>query len=144
MTRFRNLVDALDEIALHYRLDDKAFIARQYEQAAETIMGADMLPPDPSDLDGIGDAIRDDIAEWRAFGKIPRLESMRNTRPYLADLCRLDGVGPKTAEKLNHELGVETVEDVAHREDLILVSGIGEKTAKDIRNSADYILRHED
>jgi DNA polymerase (family 10) len=138
MSRFDELADALDEISLHYRLEDRQHIAHQYQKASSSIRTADFIPPDPSELPDVGNAVRDDIAEWRAFGEIERLESMREERPYLSELTRISKVGPKTAQTLNNEAGVETVEDVkelAERGELEEVSGIGPKTATTIRRS---------
>lgn len=136
--RFETLADALDEIALHYRLEDRDFIARQYTKASEELRKAEFLPPDPARLEGVGDAIRDDIAEWRAFGEIDRLTEFREKRPYLSNLCELPKVGPKTAKRLYQEKDAVTIADVqtlADNAELEDVSGIGPKTAETIRRS---------
>lgn len=142
--RFEKLADALDELALHYRLEDMGHIARQYQKASTALRKADFLPPDPSRLDGVGEAIREDIAEWRAFGEISRLEDMRERRPYLNTLTRVNAVGPKTAKTLYHEKGAETLEDldaIVEAGELEDVSGIGPKTATSIRRSLSQLSR---
>lgn len=137
--RFEDLADALDEIALHLRLEERSYQANQYRKASESLRKADFIPPDPSDLPDVGDAIRDDIAEYRAFGEIERLEDMRAKRPYLSSLTRVAGLGPKTAETLNEEKGVETIDELIELLDsgeIEEVSGIGPKTATKFRRSA--------
>jgi DNA polymerase (family 10) len=130
--RFKDLADALDEISLHYDLQDMSHVSRQYQKASRELRKADFIPPDPSEIDHIGDAVRDDIAEWRAFGEISRLESMRAERPYLSNLTKIEKVGPTTAQSIYNEKGAVSVEDVrelAENDELEDVSGIGPKTA---------------
>lgn len=136
--RFDDLADALDEISLHYRLEGQEHVAHQYQKASSSLRKAEFLPPDPSQLDNVGDAVRDDIAEWRAFGEIGRLSALREERPYLAELTQISKVGPKTAKTLYEETGAETIDDIralAKNEKLRSVSGIGPKTATTIRRS---------
>lgn len=136
--RFERLADELDELALHYRAEGHGKIAHQYTKASEAVREASFLPPDPSNLHGIGQSIRDDIAEYRAYGEISRLEVLREKRPYLSELCQISKVGPKTAQRLYDEKDAETVSDVRdliEREELEDVTGIGPKTATTIRRS---------
>jgi DNA polymerase/3'-5' exonuclease PolX len=136
-SRFDGLLDALDELALHYRVMGKKHVARQYENAAESIMSEQFIPPDPARLDGIGESMREEIAEWRAFGRIERLERFREQRPYLTELCEVKSIGPSTAESLYDETGVETIEELTSlsNEELQSVTGIGPKTARSIQQS---------
>jgi DNA polymerase/3'-5' exonuclease PolX len=136
--RFDDLADALDEIALHYRVENRDHIARQYQLASSALRQADFIPPDPSQLDDVGEAIRDDIAEWRAFGEITRLTEMQEDRPYLSELTQIAKIGPKTAQTINQETGASSIEDIrelADEEKLEEISGIGPKTATTIRRS---------
>lgn len=142
--RFEELADALDEIALHLRLEDRSFQANQYRKASESLRKAQFIPPDPSNLPNVGDAIRDDIAEYRAYGEIERLEDMREKRPWLTELTRVSGLGPKTAQTLNEEKNVSTIDELIELLDsgeIEEVSGIGPKTATKIRRSAKQLNR---
>lgn len=139
MKRFHDLADALDEIALHLRLEGNTYQANQYRKASESLRKAEFLPSDPSDIPNIGPSIRDDIAEYRAFGEIERLEDMREKRPYLSNLVEVDNVGPKRAQALHKGADISTVDDiieVCDNGDLTTVSGIGEATSEKICRSA--------
>lgn len=136
--RFEELADELDEISLHYKLDGRDHIARQYQLASSALRTEKFIPPDPARLDDVGTAIRDDIAEWMAYGEIPRLQELREARPYIGTVTEIAKVGPKTAERMNEEKGVESIDDVkklAENGELEDVSGIGPKTATTIRRS---------
>lgn len=144
MSDFDELADDLDEIALHLKLEGNSYQANQYRKASDSLRRADFLPPDPSQLDDIGEAIRDDIAEWRAFGEIDRLTRMREKRPWLAPLTRVAGLGPKTAQSLNEEKDITTIDELIEILDdgtIEEVSGIGPKTATKFRRSAKQLNR---
>ena len=144
MRRFDDLADDLDEITLHLRLEGNDWQANQYRKASSALRTAPFIPPDPSELNDIGETIRDDIAEYRAFGEIERLEDMRDKRPYLAPLTRVAGLGPKTAETLYEEKGIETIDDlieILDDESIEEVSGIGPKTATKFRRSSKQLNR---
>jgi len=136
--RFDELADMLDEIGLHYRAIGHEQKGYQYTKASKSVRKADFIPPDPSEIDNVGDAIRDDIAQWRMRGEIDRLEDFREDRPYLSNLCKLREVGPSTAENIYREKNVETIDGVKDLIDdgkLTEISGIGSKTAATIKRS---------
>lgn len=136
--RYGDLADALDELSLHYRLDDNGKKAHAYQIAASHLRTADFIPPDPANSEGISVRVRDDIAEWRAFGKIEELNEYREQRPYLAELTRIAKIGPKRAKAIHDETGAADIEDIRELvsdERLEQVSGIGPKTATTIRRS---------
>lgn len=136
--RYGELADALDELALHYRLDGRGSLARDYQLAASALRKAEQIPPDPSHLDGVSRRTRDSIAEWRAFGAIEELTLLREENPYLSDLTEIASIGPKRAKQINEETGAETIEDIKELRDeerLEEISGIGSKTATTIRRS---------
>lgn len=136
--RYGDLADALDELALHYRLDGYGKKAHSYQIAASALRTADFIPPDPSDSEGISIRVRDHIAEWRAFGEIEELSEYREQRPYLAELTRIAKIGPKRAKAIHDETGASSIEDIRKIEEeggLEDVPGIGPKTATTIRRS---------
>lgn len=136
--RYGDLADALEELALHYRLDDNDSLAHDYHRAASELRTAESLPPDPSSLPNVETTVRDHIAEWRAYEKIEDLEEYREERPYLSSLTRIAKVGPKRAKKFYEETGATDISDIRELADtgeLESVSGIGPKTATTIRRS---------
>lgn len=136
--RYEELADALDEMALHYRLDERGRLARDYQLAASELRTAEHIPPDPAELDGVSRRVRDSIAEWRAFGQIEKLQEFRENREYLSNLTRIAKIGPKRARTIHQETGATDISDVrelAEDGELEDISGIGAKTSTTIRRS---------
>lgn len=136
--RYGELADALEELSLHYRLEDKESVARDYQIASSEIRTAEDLPPDPAELDYVSNEVRDTIAEWRSLGEIDKLTEFREKRPYLKKLTQIAKIGPKRAQTINDETGATNIEDVRELDDndeLENISGIGPKTATSIRRS---------
>lgn len=128
--RYDELSNDLDLMAKHLELDGR-HEAKAYRAAADTIRTTSFIPPDPSDLDGIGTSLREDIEEWRAYGSIERLERMNEERPWLVELTSVSGIGPKTAESLA-DAGIESTEELEEAiesGEILDVRGIGQKTA---------------
>ncbi len=95
------------------------FRVRNYEKAARSIRG---WPADIGQLDlralraipGVGASIAAKIAEFNSTGAITALEELRaKIPPGVLELTRVPGLGPKRALQLSHELGVQSVDDLA-------------------------------
>ena len=95
------------------------FRARNYEKAARSVRG---WADDISQLDvkalraipGVGASIAAKIAEYRDTGSISALDELRaKIPPGVLELTRVPGLGPKRALQLSHDLGVESVADLA-------------------------------
>src|SRR5689334_5312516 len=95
------------------------FRVRNYEKAARSIRG---WPDDVGQLDvkalraipGVGASIAAKIAEVRETGRIGALDELRaKIPPGVLELTRVPGLGPKRALQLNHDLGVQSVDDLA-------------------------------
>lgn len=136
--RYEELSDALETLALHFRFEDRGRLARACQLASSELRTAEHIPVDPSNMDDVSVRIRDYIAEWRAFGEIPKLTEFEDKRPYLSNLCQVAKVGPTTAENLHVEKDISTVDDIRELDEsgeLEDVTGIGPKTATTIRRS---------
>jgi DNA polymerase/3'-5' exonuclease PolX len=134
--RYGELADALDELALHARLDNELSMSNHYRTAASALRLMESMPMDPAEADGISTEVRDEIAEWRSRGEIDKLEQKREERPYMSSLTRIASVGPKTAKLLHEQHDIDTISDVREMsDDLETVDGIGPKTATTIRRS---------
>ena len=95
------------------------FRARNYEKAARSVRG---WADDISQLDvkalraipGVGASIAAKIAEYRDTGSISALDELRaKIPPGVLELTRVPGLGPKRALQLSHDLGVQSVADLA-------------------------------
>ena len=95
------------------------FRARNYEKAARSVRG---YGEDISRLDakglraipGVGASIAAKIAEYLATGHIAALDELRAKIPAgVLELTRVPGLGPKRALQLNHDLGIQSVDELA-------------------------------
>ena len=94
---------------------------------------------DLKELPGVGDAIAKKVVEMVTTGGLEYRDRMMAGLPSgIVEVMRLPGVGPKTAGRLWHELGVTSVEGLvrAIADDRVAnLPGMGERTAE-------KILRH--
>ncbi len=95
------------------------FRARNYEKAARSVRGygEDISRLDPKGLraiPGVGGSIAAKIAEYLATGRIAALDELRAKIPAgVLELTRVPGLGPKRALQLNHDLGIQSVDELA-------------------------------
>lgn len=128
------------------------FRVRAYEHAAEAMRrlgkpvseifeqqgleGLEALP-------GIGESIARAIRDVLTYGRLPMLERLRGESDPVELLASVPGVGVGLAERLHHDLGLETLEDLeaaAHDGRLELIEGIGDKRLAGIRDSLAHRL----
>ncbi|WP_121741067.1 DNA polymerase/3'-5' exonuclease PolX [Natronorubrum halophilum] len=142
--RFEEFADLLEA-------DDVEYKPRAYRRAAENIRAhpvpiADRVEAGDEEvleeIDGVGDAISSKIVEYVDTGEIEELEELRAELPInIADITRIEGVGPKTAGTLYRELGVRTLDDleaVAEAGEIQEISGFGPKTEENIRDNIEF------
>lgn len=133
------LADLLDEYATYLELGGQDGRAHAYDKAARSIRKASYMPPNPSEIDGVGDSIRTTIAKWQRSGQIDELEELKDEYPWFAELKDVSHVGPARARQLHEKLRVDDLDDlllVAKEGDLTLIDGVGPKTAEKIERSA--------
>lgn len=94
---------------------------------------------DLTDLPAVGKDIAGHIEELISTGGLSRLEEVAAEVPRtLAELVKLDGVGPKKVKKLWNELGVTTVdqlEEALEADRVVSLEGFGATSAEKIRRS---------
>ena len=142
--RFEEFADLLEADGVEYK-------PRAYRRAAENIRSHPSPIADRVDagdheavetIEGVGDAISAKIIEYVDTGSIEELEELRAELPIdIADITRIEGVGPKTAGKLYRELGVETLDDletVAEAGEVQEVTGFGPKTEQNILDNLEF------
>jgi hypothetical protein len=88
------------------------------------------------ELPGIGEALARAIREYVVTGRLPMLERLRGEVAPEALLASVPGIGEVLAERLHHELGIETLHDLeaaAYDGRLDDVPGLGEKRLAGIK-----------
>ncbi|ELY39626.1 DNA polymerase/3'-5' exonuclease PolX [Natronorubrum tibetense] len=140
-----------EEFADLLAADDVEYKPRAYRRAAENIQAHPVPIGDRveagdeqilEEIDGVGDAIASKVVEYVETGSIEELEELREELPIdIADITRIEGVGPKTAGKLYRELGVQTLDDLeeaAEAGEIREIKGFGPKTEENIREGIEF------
>jgi hypothetical protein len=128
------------------------FRVRAYRQAAQTVR---LLPRPVSDilelegLDGldtlphVGVSIARAIRDLLRRGRLAMLDRVRGESDPVVVLESVPWIGHKTADRLHHELGISTLEDLeaaAHDGRLTAVAGFGPKRLAAVTDSLAYRL----
>ena len=122
-------------------IGENPFKVRAYQRAAEAVRRsphavATMTRNELIKLDGIGKGTSEAIFAIAETGTCTELESLMAKVPHnLPELLELDGVGPKTVQKLWNHLNITSLADleIAARERRIrALRGFGEKKEEDI------------
>lgn len=137
----------LDEVALLLEHQEaNPFRVAAYRQAANTLRD---LPVPVSEileeagleglekLPGIGTNLSRAIRTVAVTGSLPLLDRLRGESGPQSVLMTMPGIGPKLAEMLHDDLGIETLEDLevaAHDGRLRKLAGFGEKRVAGIRD----------
>ncbi|WP_255168146.1 helix-hairpin-helix domain-containing protein [Natrononativus amylolyticus] len=151
MTTNAELAARFEEFADLLEANDVEYKPRAYRRAAEAISAH----PAPianyvesgneaaiGEIEGVGDAISAKIVEYVETGEIEELEELRAELPVdIADLTRVEGVGPKTVGSLYRELEIQTLDDLeeaAEAGEIREVKGFGPKTEENILANIDF------
>jgi len=89
-------------------------------------------------LPGIGESLTRSIHEVVLTGRLPILDRLRGESDPMSLLVSVPGIGPVLAERLHHDLGIDTLEELeaaAHDGRLTNLAGIGEKKLAGIMDS---------
>jgi DNA polymerase (family 10) len=149
-----DVADRLDEVArLLAAQGANQFRVRAYERAAQTVRrlprpvsrvldeeGLDGLQA----LPGVGVTIARAIRELLVRGQLPMLERLRGESDPVKLLASVPGIGRILADRLYHDLGIETLEDLeaaAHDGRLTRALGFGAKRLAGIRDSLAHRLQ---
>ncbi len=147
------IASILDEIAGLHDLKGEVFKRNAYLKAAQNI---ERLDKDISiyykenrltSIPGVGEGIAKKIVEIIETGGSSHLEEMEaEFPPGLEGLVKIPGVGPKTAVRLNRELGVKDLKDLKealehHR--IQRLSGFGLRTEENMLKGIALIERQQ-
>jgi hypothetical protein len=95
------------------------------------------------ELRGVGDTIGRAIRELLVHGRWPMLDRLRGESHPVPLLQSVPGIGPRLADRLHEELGLETLADLeaaAHDGRLETIAGFGDKRLAGIRDSLAHRL----
>jgi DNA polymerase (family 10) len=122
--------------------NESPFRVRAYQRAAQTL---EALPTDIEEVAARGDltklpAIGKDLAakitEYLGSGRLAQLEAMRaELPPTFVTLLEVRGLGPRTAQALYEQRGVDSIErleELCRSKEIVGVAGIREKTCENI------------
>jgi len=144
----QQVAERLDEVALI--LEEQGanpFRVRAYRRGAETLRAlprpvAEVFEegglPALEALPAIGPSLARAIRELLRTGRLPMLERLRGESDPIALLVTVPGIGRLTAERLHHDLDIETLEDLeaaAHDGRLAGLEGFGPKRLAGVRES---------
>ena len=121
---------------------ENPFKIRAYQQAAFTL---EKLPEDLTrvvwegrlrEVSGVGEAIAAKITELVTTGHLKYYEELKAGFPEgIITLLSVPGIGPRTAVRLNRDLGINSIDELEAaicRGEVASLSHIGEKTAESI------------
>jgi hypothetical protein len=142
------IANRLEEVAvLLAEQQANPFRVRAYRRAAETLRGLDRQVVDIlatgglealDALPGIGAGLARMIRDVAVHGRLPMLDRLRGEADPVALLASIPGLGPKFADRIHHDLGIDSLEDLeiaAHDGRLAALPGIGAKRLAGIRDS---------
>jgi DNA polymerase (family 10) len=137
---------------LHLSGQDR-FRVRAYERSADAILAAPediaTLPRDElAAIKGVGASTAKKIVEYLDTGHIKMLEDLRaKVPPGMLELTRVPGLGPKTAQMLYQQLGIQSVAELREALDsgrLRDLPGLGLKTEENLRESLQRLGAKDD
>jgi DNA polymerase/3'-5' exonuclease PolX len=140
MNKTEKLANVLDEYSTYLELDGQDGRAHAYDKAARSIRARHYLPPDPSNIDNIGENIRTKIAQYQRNGEIEELSKLKEEYTWFTELNQVKHIGPSRAEQLHEKFNIETIDDlILVGDDITLLPRVGEKRAQNILDSAHEI-----
>jgi DNA polymerase (family X) len=146
------IVKILEEIADFLELKgENVFKTRAYQKAARSI---EFLSEDVaklvqenrlSEIPGVGEAITAKLTELITTGHLKYYEKLRDEfPPGISTFLNIPGIGPRTALLLTRELRITTIEELEQAiadGRVVGLSGMGEKTARNIQHQIQALRR---
>jgi putative hydrolase len=143
----RDVADRLEELAgLIEQQGGSGYRVRAYRRAAAAVRlvaepVSDVLHEHGLDglkaIPGVGDSIARAIRDLVVHGRLAMLDRVRGEGDPVKVLASVPGIGPVLADRLHHDLGIETLEELeaAAHEGRLRRAGIGHKRLEGIRDS---------
>jgi hypothetical protein len=142
------IADRLEEVAdILVEQGANPYRVRAYRRAADLLRGlavpasailAESGLPGLEALPGIGEGLARSIRDMVLTGRLPMLERLRGEGDPVALLASVPGIGERTAERLHHDLDIDTLEELetaVHDGRVARIAGLGPKRLRGIRDS---------
>lgn len=139
------IAELLRDVAAAYQLKNQnanRFKIIAYERAADAVEHATSELKDVWDngkldeIPGVGPSIAAHLSEIFETGKSKHFDELMKDLPKsMFEFMKVPGIGPKTAYKLAHDLGLKSMadlEDAAKKGEIAKLEGFGEQSQKDI------------
>ncbi len=127
------------------------FKPRAYEKAAMTVEGLEESMAERfaaggkkalMEIPGIGQGIAEKIAEFLDTGKVKEYEQLKKATPVrLDELARVEGMGPKSVQRLYKELGIRNLKELekaAKEGKIATLPGFGKKSEEKILKGIEF------
>jgi DNA polymerase (family 10) len=150
--RNSEVAQVLNEIADILELKGVQFKPRAYRRAARTI---ETLTEELSEIaahegleeiPGIGEGIAKKIRELLDTGDLEYLHQLRKEIPQgWVELLKVPEIGPKTVQRLNKKLGIETIDDLhkaIKKHKIRDLDGFGERSEENLREALAFYQEH--
>ncbi|MGZ0745892.1 helix-hairpin-helix domain-containing protein [Haloparvum sp. AD34] len=146
--------ELLHEIGDYLEIRGEEFKPRAYHTAASNVES--LSEPieeihergDLQEIDGVGESIAEKVAEYLETGELEYYQELAAEHPKdIESLTRVEGIGPKQAQKLYDALGIQTLEELERAADegrIAQVEGFGEKTQQNILDHIDVAIEGEE
>jgi DNA polymerase (family 10) len=118
----QSVSETLRQVSEYLAMQKIQFKPRAYEKAAEVIGGLDREVSEIyakdgikglKEIPGVGSSIAELIEELIKTGRSKYYEELRHATPVrLDELARVEGLGPKSIQKLYQELGIKNLKDL--------------------------------
>lgn len=154
MTNISNqeIAKVLSEIGGYLAMQNVPFKPRAYEKAAETVAGFTKELKEIyrnggigaiEKIPGIGVSIAEKIEELIKTDHLKYYEDLKRKTPVdLSGLSAVEGLGPKSIEKLYRKLGIRTVgelEQAARKGKIRSIEGFGKKTEENVLKGIEFL-----
>jgi len=152
MTSNEAVAEVLSEIAAYLEMQSVPFKPRAYEKAAEAVSGLGEELHNIYEqgglkglekIPGIGVSIGEKIEELLKTGHLKYYDELKRKTPVeLAELRKVEGLGPKSIQKLYTKLGIKNLdglERAARRGKIATLNGFGKKTEENILKSIEFV-----
>jgi DNA polymerase (family 10) len=141
----KSLAEILYQIAEYLEMQKVQFKPRAYQKVAQTIEGLEEEVSETYkrggvkaliEIPGVGAGIAERIEEYVKTGRIKYYEELKKATPVRLDqLARIEGLGPKSIQKLYQTLGVKNLKDLekaAKSGKIAALEGFGKKSEEKI------------